>query len=233
MTGYSTRNEKVLIGGHSYRLRVLSDKRQFSDPEGHGVRLGISSAQWSLFGQVWPSERLLAQAMHRFEIAGKRVLELGCGVGLASLVLQRRGADVIASDMHPLADAFLAYNAALNALPAVHYHRLHWNVPQPALGHFELIIASDVLHECDQPLLLAGVIERHASPAAEVMVTDPGHGHRSQFSRLLAEQGFALTEERCPMDDRDPPPYRGCLLHYVRTERRASDVCHGCSTKHG
>lgn len=219
MTGYSTRNEKVLIGGHSYRLRVLSDKQQFSDPDGHGARLGISSAQWSLFGQVWPSGRLLAQAMHRFEIAGKRILELGCGIGLTSLVLQRRGADVIASDMHPLADAFLAYNATLNALPTVHYHRLHWNVPQPALGHFELIIASDVLYERDQPLLLAGVIERHASPVAEVMVTDPGRGHSTQFSRLLAEQGFDLIEERCPMDDLDPPPYRGCLLHYTRTER--------------
>lgn len=222
MTGYSTRNEKVLIGGHCYRLRVLSDKRQFSDPDGRGARLGISSAQWSLFGQVWPSERLLAQAMQRFEIADKRILELGCGIGLASLVLQRRGADVIASDVHPLADAFLAYNAALNALPTVRYRRLRWNVPQRALGHFELIIASDVLYERDQPLLLAGVIERHAATAAEVMVTDPGRGHRTQFSRLLTAQGFDLTEERCPMDDRDTPPYRGRLLHYIRTERCTS-----------
>lgn len=103
MAGYSTRNEKVLIGGHVYRLRVLSDKEQFSDPDGYRVRLGISPAQWSQFGQVWPSGRLLAQAMHRYRIANKRILELGCGIGLASLVLQRRGADITASDMHPLA----------------------------------------------------------------------------------------------------------------------------------
>lgn len=220
MTGYYTRNEKVLVGGQRYRLRVLSNKRQFADPGRLGLRLGISSAQWSLFGQVWPSGRLLAQAMHRFEITDKRILELGCGIGLASLVLQRRGANVIASDIHPLADALLAYNAALNALPAVRYERLSWNLPQPDLGHFDLIIASDVLHERDQPLLLASVIERHAAPAAEVMVTDPGRGHRVQFSHLLAAQGFDLIEECCPMDDRDTPPYRGRLLHYFRTERR-------------
>lgn len=219
MAGYSTRNEKVLIGGHVYRLRLLSDKEQFSDPDGYRVRLGISPAQWSQFGQVWPSGRLLAQAMHRYRIANKRILELGCGIGLASLVLQRRGADITASDMHPLAGAFLAYNAVLNALPAVHYHGLRWRVPQPALGHFELIIASDVLYERDQSFLLAGVIERHASPIAEVMVTDPGRGHRAQFSRLLAAQGFDLTEKLCPMDDYDVPPYRGCLLHYIRTRR--------------
>jgi predicted nicotinamide N-methyase len=222
MPGYSTRNEQVPIGGHVYRLRVLSDKQQFSDPDGHGARLGISSAQWSLFGQLWPSGRALAHAMHRFDIAGKRVLELGCGIGLASLVLQRRGADVVASDMHPLAEPFLAYNAALNALPAVHYRQLRWDVPLPTLGHFDLIIASDVLYELDQAELLAGVVERHAYPTAEVLVTDPGRRHSAKFSRLLAELGFGVCEERCLMDDQDTPPYRGRLLHYTRTGASAT-----------
>jgi len=216
MPGYSTRNESVAIGGHVWRLRVLSDKQQFSDPDGHADRLGISSAQWSLFGQLWPAGRLLAQAMQRFDIAGKRVLELGCGIGLASLVLQHRGAEVVASDMHPLAEPFLAYNAALNALPALHYRQLRWDAPLPALGHFDLIIASDVLYEIDHASLLAGVVDRHAYPAAEVLVTDPGRGNSARFSRLLGERGFVLAEERCPMDDRDAPPYRGRLLHYTR-----------------
>jgi len=221
MPGYSTRNERVSIGGHVYRLRVLSDKQQFSDPDGHGARLGISSAQWSLFGQLWPSGRLLAQAMHRFDISDKRVLELGCGIGLASLVLQRRHADVVASDIHPLTEPFLAYNAALNRLPAVHYRQLQWDVPLPTLGHFDLIIASDVLYEVDHAELLAGIVERHACPDAEVLVTDPGRGHSARFSGFLALLGFALKEERCPMDDQDLPPYRGRLLHYTRTMENA------------
>lgn len=218
MPGYSTRSESVSIGGHLWRLRVLSDKQQFSDPDGHADRLGISSAQWCLFGQLWPAGRLLAQAMQRFDIAGKRVLELGCGIGLASLVLQHRGAEVVASDMHPLAEPFLAYNAALNALPALHYRQLRWDAPLPALGRFDVIIASDVLYEIDHAALLAGVVERHARPDAEVLVTDPGRGNSARFSRLLAARGFSLAEERCPMDDRDEPPYRGRLLHYTRSD---------------
>lgn len=220
MSGHSTRNIKVSIGGHVYRLRVLSDERQFSDPDHLGARLGMSCAQWSLFGQVWPSGRLLAQAMVRFEMAGKRILELGCGIGLASLVLQRRGANVIASDRHPLADALVAYNAALNTLPAVRYERLPWNVPQPTLGHFDVIFTSDMLHERDQPLLFASVIERHAAPTAEVIVIDPGSAHRDPLGGLLVAQGFDVIEECCPMDDLDTPPYRGRLLRYVRTECR-------------
>lgn len=216
MPGYSTRSEKVFVGGLTYRLRVLSDRHQFSDPDGHARRLGISSAQWSLFGQVWPSVRLLAQAMLRVDIAGRRILELGCGIGLASLVLQRRGANVVASDVHPLTESFLAYNAALNALPAVHYRALRWDTPMPSLGHFDLIIASDVLYERDQAWLLAGVLERHAYPRAEVLLTDPGRGHTARFNSMLTAQGFEIEEVRCPMDDQDIPPYRGHLLRYRR-----------------
>ena len=72
MPGYNVREIASAIGGHDYRLRVLNDTQQFADPDGHSARIGISSAQWSLFGQLWPAGRLLAQAMHRFDIAGKR-----------------------------------------------------------------------------------------------------------------------------------------------------------------
>jgi predicted nicotinamide N-methyase len=193
----------------------LSDRQQFADPDGHSARLGISSAQWSLFGQVWPSGRLLAQAMQRYEFEGKRILELGCGIGLASLVLTRRGAIVVASDIHPLAEPFLAYNAALNALPALHFRQMRWDTPLPTLGRFDLIIASDVLYEPDHAALLAGVVARHAADGAEVLVTDPGRGNSGRFSRKMADQGFKVESANCPMDDDDPPPHRGRLLHYV------------------
>ncbi len=216
MPGYRVRETTQSVGGHVYRLRVLSDTQQFADPDGLGAEMGISSAQWSLFGQVWAAGKLLAQAMHRFDIAGKRILELGCGIGLASLVLQRRGADIIASDAHPLAEVFLAYNAALNGLPALHYRRLRWNTPLPALGRFDTIIASDVLYERGSAELLDSVIDRHAMPDAEILFTDPGRGNSTRFSRLLAARGFDLDEERCPMNDADLPPHRGRMLHYRR-----------------
>ncbi len=216
MPGYATRNVSHLVGGHEYRLRVLSDRQQYADPDGHAERLGISSAQWSLFGQVWPCGRLLADAMDGFDVTGKRVLELGCGIGLASLVLQRRGADVIASDIHPLAEAFLAYNAALNALPAVHYRQLRWNEPLPTLGRFDLIIASDVLYERTQAALLDAVIERHALPRAEVFLTDPGRGHSGRFTRLLQARGFEVQTRYIPTDDGEHPAFRASLLHYRR-----------------
>lgn len=220
MPGYSTRNLLLHVGGQPWHLRVLSDRQQYADPDGHGERLGISSAQWSLFGQVWPSGHRLAQAMQRFDIAGKRILELGCGIGLASLVLQRRGAEIVASDIHPLAEPFLAYNAALNALPALHYRQLSWDAPLPALGRFDLIIGSDVLYESGHADLLGTVVARHAHPDAEVLLTDPGRGNSARFTRVLAAQGFALQTAFLLADDADietgAASDRARLLHYRR-----------------
>lgn len=219
MPGYATRNLLVHVGGHPFHLRALSDRQQFADPDGRSDRLGISSAQWSLFGQLWPAGRLLAHAMHEADIAGKRILEIGCGLGLASLVLQRRGADIVASDVHPLAEPFLAYNSALNALPAVHFRHMRWDRALPTLGDFDMIVASDVLYERDHAALLAGVVQRHARSAAEVVVTDPGRGNAAPFTRLLGEQGFAVETLQCAMDDGDELRRRGRILRYRRASR--------------
>lgn len=223
MPGYQVREIEHAVAGRPFRLRVLSDTQQFADPDGHGERAGISSATWSLFGQLWPAGALLAHAMERFDIEGKRILELGCGIGLASLVLQRRGVDVVASDMHPLAEPFLAYNAALNALPAVHFRHLRWAQPLPTLGQFDLLIASDVLYERGHAELLAGVVERHVRGTGEVMITDPGRGHSGGFTRLLEAQGFALTHTRCAMDHAGQAEH-GSLLHYRRGLVPATDM---------
>ena len=221
MHGYTTRRMVLRFGDHDYRIRALSDLQQFADPNHHAERIGISSAQWSLFGQVWPSGRVLAEAMSSHPVDGKRILEIGCGLALASLVLQYRGADVLATDHHPLPEPFLAYNSALNELPAVRYRELQWSAPDAGLGRFDLIIGSDILYERDHAGLLAALLSRHAKPESEVLITDPGRGNSAPFTRALAAQGYSVIERRSPMGAADTPPFRGRLLSY----RRATSIC--------
>ena len=216
MTGYMTRMVTVRLGGRDYQIRALSDRQQFADHDGAAERAGISSALWSLFGQVWPSGRVLAETMSGFEIEGKRILEVGCGLGLSSLVLRQRGADITASDHHPLAESFLAFNAALNELATITYRDLPWAVPDPTLGRFDLIIGSDILYERDHASLLAALVTRHAEADAQILITDPGRGNSAPFTRALAEQGYAVTEQRSRFDETDTAPFRGRLLSYRR-----------------
>ncbi|RZA32963.1 MAG: methyltransferase domain-containing protein [Lysobacteraceae bacterium] len=216
MPGYTTRLLTVRLGGHDFRIRALSDLQQFADPTGRAQRAGISSALWSMFGQPWPAGRVLAEAMSSFDVAGKRILELGCGLGLSSLVLAHRGANVVASDHHPLAESFLAYNAGLNDLPAVTYRDLPWAVPDATLGTFDLIIGSDILYERDHALQVAAMMLRHARPDAELLLTDPGRGNSGPFTRAMATQGYEVSERRSRFDEKDTEPFRGRLLSYRR-----------------
>ena len=121
MPGYLTKQESIAIAGEDDLLiRSLLDRQQFDDPLGLALALGISSSNWPLFGLLWPSGAHLAACMAVRPVrAGERVLEIGCGLGLASLVGHRRGADMTASDCHPLAEAFLQENLRLNGLPQI------------------------------------------------------------------------------------------------------------------
>jgi predicted nicotinamide N-methyase len=156
----------------------------------------------------------------------ERILEMGCGLGLASLVGHRRGADITASDNHPLAGAFLVANLILNGLPPLKYRQGEWALtrelamaPGPAAVHglYDLLIGSDVLYDRDASVALAGFIGRHAAPAAEVQIVDPNRGNQARFSALLADAGFGLTRTRLDRPaDANGPGYKGGLLTYRR-----------------
>ncbi len=213
---YRTRLIDVRLPGDDYCIRALADRQQYADSDGLAELAGISSAQWCLFGQLWPAGRILAAAMVEFEVAGKRILEIGCGLGLSSLVLQRRRADITASDHHPLAEQFLRGNAVRNGLPIVTYHDLPWLTADIVLGRFDLIIGSDVLYEHRHVAQLAALLERHARDGAEIMITDPGRGFGNPLSHALRDQDYRVVEARCAFEDTDRAPYRGRLLHYRR-----------------
>ncbi len=218
MPGYSVKTTTVQVGDHAYQIRSLSDKQQYADPQGLAEQAGISSASWSLFGQLWPAGQVLANAMAVIPIAGRRILEIGCGLGLSSLVLQRRDADITASDHHPLAASFLQHNADLNSLKCPIYVDLSWKNPHATLGKFDLIIGSDIMYERDHAQMLSQLIERHANPAAEIITTDPGRGVSAAFSRAMLAQGFRIVETRCKFNETDVSPFRGRLISYLRNQ---------------
>ena len=74
MPGYQVRLQTIAIGATDYQIRALLDRQQYHDPEGQAEAAGISPSSWSLFGQVWPSARVLAQTMDSFDLVDKRIL---------------------------------------------------------------------------------------------------------------------------------------------------------------
>ena len=223
--GYLTKQESIAIQGvPNLLIRSLLDKQQFYDPEDAALALGISSAFWSLFGLLWPSGSRLAERLAQRPVnADERILELGCGLALSSLVGHRRGANITASDCHPLAGEFLRENLRLNNLSPMDYRHGHWGThaaqqqDRDVNSTFDLIIGSDILYERDEQGDLAHYIDEHMEDHAEVWVVDPNRGNRAHFHRNMAALGFTLSEEAidiCATDN--AAAYKGRMLTYSR-----------------
>lgn len=221
MPGYETVLLDVPVGTHSFRLKTLRDRQQYADPHGHAARSGISCASWPYFGWLWPAAIVLAEAMNEIDVEGRLILEIGCGLGLPSLVLKRNGANITASDYHPLAESFLDENAALNGMSPIDFVDLHWGEQTADLGRFDVIIGSDVLYERGHAELLAELVDRLSEPCAEVWISCPGRGYLGRFSRALQAMGFRGTQQRVDVASGEGrPKFRGRLLRYRRGDAR-------------
>ena len=110
-------------------------------------------------------------------VGEKSVLEIGCGIGLASLVLNHCGVNITAIDYHSVVKAFLDENTHLNNDPDISFFHTSWNDQSPnILGLFDLIIGSDLLYEQEHPGNLTSFINQHAQKQSTVLIVDSRRG---------------------------------------------------------
>ncbi|UZE96587.1 class I SAM-dependent methyltransferase [Alkalimarinus alittae] len=211
------RYQTVEFGSTDIHVCTLRDKQEFSDPKGIAHDLGISDAQWPLFGVIWPSSLVLAHHMSDYPTEGKRILEIGCGMALSSLLLNKQNADITATDYHPEVEAFLERNAKLNNGETIAYERVDWKSGTDTLKRFDLIIGSDLLYEDQHIEQLTDFIEAHAKPSCEVIVVDPGRGRKNKLSRLMEKLGYTHDHIQPSSTDYLDLPFKGHILRFSRT----------------
>lgn len=195
MTPYQTKTETIVIEESSFEITSLKDRTQFYDPNGVAESLGISSAMWPISGLLWPSGVVLAKVINNFDLEHKRVLEVGCGIAIASLVASSKKADITASDYHPLVEELLTDNVDANALASIKYFHGDWRNPNTDEGKFDLIIGSDLLYEALHAEQLAAFIHSHLAEQGIVILIDPGRRTAKKIKNSMAELGFICSLE--------------------------------------
>ncbi|MDX6724083.1 MAG: hypothetical protein QOD73_2487 [Solirubrobacteraceae bacterium] len=136
------------------------------------------------WARPWPSGRALAAALATDPPPpGARVLELGCGLALPSIVSARAGARVLATDGSTDAVAFAAHSLALNEVDA-EVAAVDWSQQADALaarGPWDLVLAADVLYTRPNVALALALLPRLVAPGGEVRLADPRRAGARDF----------------------------------------------------
>jgi predicted nicotinamide N-methyase len=143
----------------------------------------------------------LARHLSILDLAGLRVVELGCGVGLPSAVALERGARVLATDHYDAALEFARHNARTNTGREPETAHLDWHSPveesvrRSGLGErFDLVIAADVLYEPRHAPALARLIPALLESNGEVQISDPRRKDTPIFLEQMESRGFRHSQ---------------------------------------
>jgi predicted nicotinamide N-methyase len=140
----------------------------------------------------------LARYVSTENLAGQRVVELGCGVGLPSTVALARGAKVTATDHYAAALDFARYNARVNLGREPETRLLDWHAPETQeLGPVNLILAADVLYESRNVPALAALIPTLLAPGGEILLADPRRKDTPTFLKIMRERAYESSTEEC------------------------------------
>ena len=219
MSKTQMKSETITINQFNYLISSLKDNQQFDDQDTEARDLGISSATWPLFGVVWPTSIVMALQVYSLALEGKRVLEIGCGIGLCSIVLHRMGIDITASDYHPRTQGFLDRNTRNNGLSPIKYQTGNWETENPLLGRFDVVIGSDILYQPNHAQQVSGFIDRHTNDDVQVMIGDPDRQNRAVFTRRMAALGFRHQSVKFDRELAETGRCKGRILHFQRKSR--------------
>jgi predicted nicotinamide N-methyase len=156
------------------------------------------------WAELWPSGVALAAKIAREPVImqGKRVLELGCGLGVTAVAALRAGADLLVTDYSPEALALCSLNALEQAGTQPRTLRVNWRNPGPNLhgagDEFPVVLAADVLYEGRDVDPLVALVEQVVAPDGELLLAEPGRPPAAQFLGSIGARGWIKESERCP-----------------------------------
>ncbi|MBO4318788.1 MAG: methyltransferase domain-containing protein [Mailhella sp.] len=153
------------------------------------------------WAELWPSSLALAEWLtdNGGLIAGKRCLDLGCGLGFTAMAGAAAGALVTGGDYEERAIDLARRNAVVNGFAENGYpvfRHLDWREPAMPPHAFSFVWAADILYERKAAREVLDFLDVALPDDGIAWIAEPGRTIFNAFSDLIASSPFAMRTVR-------------------------------------
>ena len=191
---YPVAEKTISLITNQIHMAIIDDPDQLLDTLSKEDQCGTLHLPYWTY--LWPSAIGLARHLDRsYGLAGQRVLEIGCGFGLAGIVACQKDSVVLFTDYERDTLTFARYNALQNGcVNRACFVQMDWNTPC-LKGQFSRILASDVIYEETHWDPILSLIQTYLTPDGEAIFSEPNRASASGFLKRIGRYGFTYTKQ--------------------------------------
>ena len=181
---YDTNTHELVINGRRFQMMLPKDLTRFINPND-------VFDKFPLWAKIWPASWVLAGHLAEMPVvATQKLIEIGAGIGLVSIVAASFGHSIVLTESNSDALQFARANAATNGCPQLPILDLDWGRPQ-LKDTVDYIVASEVTYKKENLKPLKTLFDSCLSPGGEVILTgEIRRGSKETYRQL--EAGFNI-----------------------------------------
>jgi predicted nicotinamide N-methyase len=145
-----------------------------------------SNIIFPLWVKIWESSIILADYLINLKKTSKKILELGAGLGITSIIAESFGYRVTSTEYDSQALKFLMANAHINDCQTLNIQRLNWHEPD-IVGQFDIIVGSELVYKESDFKPLIALFQKFLLPGGEIILANEPRKSLEPFLNLLKQ----------------------------------------------
>ncbi len=180
--------DRLRFGEKQIRLLKIADLEEFLD----GKDPFADVSEFPFWIRLWDAAMILAYVLgSQAGVEGRKLLELGAGLGAPGLAAAAAGFEVTISDYEEIIMDFQKVSAAASGLAGIHFMHLDWLNP-PEMQPFDVLAGAEILFrdEFFQPLL--NIFRTCLKPDGEIYLAHDAKRQSLPKFLKLAQNDFEI-----------------------------------------